>query len=265
MDDGLLMRPSGEWIKRKHHFLDRYCDMFTRSMKGKWHRVYLDLMAGPGRCQISTSGEVALGSPLVALERDFDEYRFYEADPACADALRQRIAVHQKADRCQVFEADWTESVVSSAFSMPAGSLTLAFVDPTGISQVPWIAVRALARESRKIDILFTVQHALGMNWNAHQYLAKADETAADAFAGSRRWRDRLGPKNLVREALIEEFVHNMGSLGFATRRWQLVRLPTGAGLYYLCLFSRHQLALRFWDEVILKNEAGQGAFRLED
>jgi three-Cys-motif partner protein len=235
-------------------------------MKGKWRRIYLDLMAGPGRCQINGSGEIAPGSPFVALEHDFDEYWFYEAEPACADALRQRVATHPKADRCRVVQADWTESVTSPSFRLPQGSLALAFVDPTGISQVPWRAVRALACSSKRIDILFTIQHALGMNWNAHQYLLpKADETAADAFAGSRRWRERLVPTRPVREALIEEFVENMGRLGFATRKWQLVRLPCGAGLYYLCLFSRHPLALRFWDEVVLKNETGQRALRLED
>lgn len=63
-DDGLLMRESGEWIKRKHHFLDRYCNMFTQSMKGKWHRLYIDVMAGPGRCRIKSSGEICPGSPL---------------------------------------------------------------------------------------------------------------------------------------------------------------------------------------------------------
>src|SRR5438128_1264177 len=163
-DDSLSMRDSGEWIKRKHHFLDRYCDMFTKSMRGKWHRIYLDLMAGPGRCQIRESGEIAPGSPFVALERDFDEYRFYEADPQLADALRQRVAGHSKADRCDVAEANWIEEVTSSGFRLPPCSLTLAFVDPTGISQVPWTAVRALAHSSSHIDIMFTIQHALGIN-----------------------------------------------------------------------------------------------------
>jgi three-Cys-motif partner protein len=265
-DDGLLMRESGEWIKRKHHYLDRYCDMFTKAMKGKWHRIYLDPMAGPGRCRIKGSGEITPGSPFVALERDFDEYRFYEADRELADALRGRVATHPKADRCQVVQANWIEAVTSPGFRLPDRSLTLAFVDPTGISQVPWTAVRALARSSNRIDIMFTIQHALGISWNAHQYLASTtDRTAVDGFAGSGGWRDRLGPTTSVREALIAEFVENMGACGFETRKWQLVTMPSGVGLYYLCLFSRSQLALRFWDEVVVKDEAGQRSFRFED
>jgi len=258
-DDGLLPRESGEWIKRKHHFLDRYCAMFTRSMAKKWHRIYLDVMAGPGRCQIKPTGEICPGSPFVALAHDFDEYRFFEADSEAVDALRQRVAVHAKADRCSVVGADWTKTVTTPSFNLPQGSLTLAFVDPTGISQVPWSAVKAPALSNRRIDIMFTIQYAMGINLNAHQYLASnADETAADAFAGGKQWKDRLGPNLNVRDALISQFVANMGDLGFSSHKWQLISLPNGSGLYYLCLFSRSQLALDFWDKVVLKDEKGQ-------
>lgn len=151
------------------------------------------------------------------------------------------------------------------SFSLPPRTLTLAFIDPTGISQVPWNAVKTLAQSSNRIDIMFTIQHALGIKWNVHQYLAStADETAADAFVGGRQWRDRLGPTPRVTEALVSQFVDNMGGLGFSTRKWQLVTLPRGAGLYYLCLFSRSSLALNFWDKVVLKDETGQKAFGFE-
>src|SRR6476469_9872363 len=58
--DGLPVRDSGEWVKRKHHFLGRYCHMFTEWMKHKWRGQlnYIDLMAGPGRCRITTSREL---------------------------------------------------------------------------------------------------------------------------------------------------------------------------------------------------------------
>src|SRR5687767_13420405 len=120
--DGLRTRESGSWIKRKHHYLDRYCDIFTKSMKDKWHRVYLDVMAGPGRCEIRGSGEIVPGSPFVALERDFDEYRFYEADPELAEVLRQRVSAHPKADRCRVIHGSWIDAVNSPTFNLPPGS-----------------------------------------------------------------------------------------------------------------------------------------------
>ena len=48
--DGLPARKSGEWAKRKHHYLRNYCGITTVSMRGKFKVVYLDVMAGPGRC-----------------------------------------------------------------------------------------------------------------------------------------------------------------------------------------------------------------------
>jgi hypothetical protein len=113
---------------------------------------------------------------------------------------------------------------------------------------------------------MFTIQHALGIKWNAHQYVApRAEQNVADAFAGGPEWQSRVGPSTTVLDALIGAFMENMGALGFRTRDWQPVKLPNGVPLYYLCLFSRNPLAMKFWKEVVLKDEAGQRAFKYED
>ena len=78
--DGLPARNSGDWAKRKHHYLRKYCDITTRSMRKKWRLIYLDVMAGPGLCKIEETGEEFPGSPLVALEHDFSEYVLIEED-----------------------------------------------------------------------------------------------------------------------------------------------------------------------------------------
>jgi hypothetical protein len=50
--DGLPVRVSGLWAKRKHHYLRNYCGITTNAVKAKLRGgvVYLDVMAGPGRC-----------------------------------------------------------------------------------------------------------------------------------------------------------------------------------------------------------------------
>src|SRR5437899_1887228 len=55
--DGLLARKSGEWAKRKLHFLRNYCGITTVAMRKKWRLHYLDVMAGPGRCKNAETGE----------------------------------------------------------------------------------------------------------------------------------------------------------------------------------------------------------------
>ena len=66
--DGLPARVSGDWIRRKHHYLDRCCDITATGMKNKFReRVFVDVMAGPGLCKIKDTGEEYPGSPLVAM------------------------------------------------------------------------------------------------------------------------------------------------------------------------------------------------------
>lgn len=264
-DDGLPMRKSGEWIKAKHHYLKRYCDIVAKSMRSKYRAVtYLDVMAGPGRCRIRETNAITHGSPFVALECGFTAFRFYESDPESADALVQRVSIHPKAELCKVVQADWTQAIFDSDFRIPDG-LSLAFIDPTGISQVPWFAVERLANLSPKIDIMMTIQHGMGISMNKHQYQKKESETAVDAFLGGNEWRTRLTMPDTdnFKRAVLDTFTEKMGQLGFQTRKWMLVRTDQQVGLYYICLFSRHPLALNFWDKVIAKDELGQRAMDL--
>src|SRR5947207_15975501 len=83
--DGLLARKSGEWAKRKHYYLNNYCGITTVSMRSRFKLVFLDVMAGPGLCKIEETGEEFPGSPFVALQHDFSEYIFIEADAALVD------------------------------------------------------------------------------------------------------------------------------------------------------------------------------------
>lgn len=69
-DDGLPVRSSGSWALAKLDYLARYMDAFVNAVSDKpWRAMhYLDLFAGPGKCRVRQSGEVHLGSPLIALK-----------------------------------------------------------------------------------------------------------------------------------------------------------------------------------------------------
>lgn len=262
--DNLVARPSGDWVKRKHHYLRRYCEIVAVSMKGKWRDLtYIDLLAGPGRCVIRDSGELVPGSPLAAMDFPFTKFLFYEESAEFHQALLERVNRHEKAALCEAIHADWTQVVLAPGFRLPEG-LVLAFVDPTGISQVPWNALKRLATSSQKIDILMTIQHGMGIKLNQKQYLtSKRDITAVDAFLGGTEWRTKLQGTEDFCSAVLDEFTSNMATLGFQTRKWMLVKNDAGSGLYYLCPFTRHALGLHFWDEVVKKDEVGQRAFDL--
>ena len=93
IDDGLTLRPSGAWAMQKLDYLMRYIDVFETSMRQKWQRrAYIDLFAGPGKCVDRKTGEVFLGSPLVALTTryPFTEYWFVDKEQPNIDALSAR-------------------------------------------------------------------------------------------------------------------------------------------------------------------------------
>src|SRR6266480_1676929 len=118
--DGNVARKSGEWTKRKLHFLRNYCGITATAMRKKWRVLYLDVMAGPGCCKITETGEEFPGSPLVALDYNFHDFIFIERDPDLANALQQRVAKHAKATLCK-----WSLAIGSKSLNAANSDSTI--------------------------------------------------------------------------------------------------------------------------------------------
>lgn len=257
-DDQLLVRKSGEWAKRKHHYLKNYCGITTVSMRDKFKLVYLDVMAGPGRCKIEETNEEFPGSPLVAMDYDFTEFIFIEEDEESVSALKKRLANHRKANKVKVIQESWIKAVESGKLKFGNSTLVVAFVDPTGISQVPLAAMKLLAKNP-KIDLLVTIQYRLGIVWNAPQYQrSRSSDTALDHFLGDKSWRDwekkdagEFG--RLAVEYFCDKFQKEEGFIGS-----RHVSVPENNPLYRFTLFSRHPLGQAFWLKILKSDEKGQ-------
>lgn len=259
--DGLPARASGDWIRRKHHSLDRYCGITAGGMKNKFReRVFVDVMAGPGVCKIKTTGEEFPGSPLIAMKHDFTKFVFIESDPELAAALEKRIATHPKAQLATIISGDWTQAAIAGRLKFE-GALVVAFVDPTGIKQVPWKAMEGLLRDNRKIDLLATLQYAMGITLNVYQYVESGPEqiTALDVFLGERDWRtwprERTDADFAAR--VLNRWIEKLAALGFQGSQ-QITVEANGTPLYRLALFSRHPKADEFWRKIITVDESGQ-------
>lgn len=255
--DGLPARKSGDWARRKHHYLRNYCGITTKALADKLRLVYLDVMAGPGLCKIKETGEEFAGSPLVALDHEFDRFIFIEDTPELAEALKQRIAKHPKAKRAQVIAESWLEVAKAGRLLFDDKTLVVAFIDPTGISQVPLRAMLELTKNS-KIDLLVTIQHSLGITWNVPVYLKSASgQTALDVFLGTKDWRKwKWNEPSQFTLMAIDYFSDRIKQEGFIGTRH--VSVPEGQPLYRFTLFSRHKLAEKFWTEILKINEKGQ-------
>jgi hypothetical protein len=125
--DGLPVRLSGEWIRRKHHFLDRYCAITAVGMKNKFReRIFLDVMAGPGMCKVRESGDELPGSPLIAIKHPFTKFTFLESNATLASALEKRISAQSNTKLARVIARDWTEAVSQGQLSF--NGLVVAFI-----------------------------------------------------------------------------------------------------------------------------------------
>jgi three-Cys-motif partner protein len=257
-NDGLLVRKSGEWAKRKHHYLKNYCGITTASMKNKFKLVYLDVMAGPGRCKIEETNEEFPGSPFVALDHDFSEYIFIEEDLEAVGALQQRVSKHPKASKIKIISENWIAVAESGRLKFDASTLVVAFIDPTGISQTPLAAMKLLAKSPR-IDLLVTIQYRLGIVWNVPQYFkSKSGQTALDNFLGDQSWHEWENKEagefgRLAVEHFCDKFQNEERFIG--TRH---VPIPENNPLYRFTLFSRHPLGESFWLKILKTNEKGQ-------
>jgi len=257
-NDGLLVRLSGKWAKRKLHFLNNYCGITTRSMRDKFKLVYLDVMAGPGRCMIEGTNEEFPGSPLVALDHDFAQYIFIEEEPALASALKKRVTDHPKAPKVKIIAENWIDVVKSGRLEFDDATLVVAFVDPTGISQIPLSAMKLLAGNPR-IDLLVTIQYRLAIVWNAPQYRSsRSDQSALDKFLGGQAWREweNEEPGEFGRLA-VEHFCHKFQreERFIGTRH---VPVPENNPLYRFTLFTRHPRGEDFWLKILKVDEKGQ-------
>ncbi|MGO8835836.1 MAG: three-Cys-motif partner protein TcmP [Limisphaerales bacterium] len=227
-------------------------------MRSKFKLVYLDVMAGPGRCKIEETNEEFPGSPLVALDHDFAQYIFIEEEPGLANALEQRVSHHPKVRKIKIIPENWMDVVESGRLKFDDATLVVAFVDPTGISQVPMSAMKRLAGNPR-IDLLVTIQYRLGIVWNAPQYLrAGGNQTALDNFLGDQSWHkwENKEPGEIGRLA-VEHFCNKFKQEErfIGTRH---VSVPEKNPLYRFTLFTRHPRGEDFWNKILKIDEKGQ-------
>jgi three-Cys-motif partner protein len=260
--DSLIVRASGAWARDKLYYLERYLDIFSVGMHKKWRGklYYVDLFAGPGSCLIRETKEEIDGSPLIALKFNFTKYFFFEADGECYKALTKRVEVRASKKDVVLIPGDCNKKIAE--VRPPAGSLGIAFVDPTGISQLSFDTVRKLTHD-RQIDLIINFPEGMGIRMNLHQYPQK-EKTALNRFMGSARWQHRyrksLTTFDQACREIAQEYLENLRSLGYLAvdSDWIPVRTNQNILLYYLLFASKHPRGNDFWRKIKQINPYGQ-------
>ncbi|MGA7237461.1 MAG: three-Cys-motif partner protein TcmP [Bryobacteraceae bacterium] len=262
-DDGLPCPEVGAWSETKYRLLALYDELFSTGMKNKWdQRVYIDLYAGAGYSRIQGTKTILKGSPIIALTvpNPFDKYIFCEESPELLAGLKARV--ERIAPRCKVaFVPGSCDSAIGRICdeipkSAPSNKvLSLCLVDPFDFG----IKFETLQRLSA-FFIDFVVLLAIGMDANRnYDHYVDGHSTKIDEALGNTQWRERWKDVGIrradFRQFLASEFSMSMESLGYLRKpldRMRLVRsVDKNLPLYYLALFSRHEKAFRFWDDVL--------------
>lgn len=248
--DGLILRDSGSWIQTKHQLLAYYAELFATGMKYHWtSRVYLELFSGPGKCSVRGHHAEESGSPLKVIEHDFTKFIFTERNASAAEALARRLAPYPNSRHAEIWCGDCAEAI--DHFRIPQGSLTFAFIDPTGIAHAPFSLIQKLHSKTR-CDLLINIQHGMGIKMNFHQYTEDADEQSAlTRFLGNDSWKklQRNNPGDFFREVL-ELYKNQLESLGFDhIGKAVLISNSKNTPLYLLLFASKHPRGKEFWDK----------------
>jgi three-Cys-motif partner protein len=284
-EDGLPMRSSGPWVAEKLDYLERYINIFETSMRDKpWRRRhYIDLFAGPGKCLVSETRTIYLGSPILALTTlyPFTDYFFVDKDADNITALKQRCSVAAVHDHIRYMVGDSNQivqEIVEHILAidrerMPGSwsSLNLAFLDPDGLD-LYWDTVAALARPYT-MDLVIHYPQG-GLNRYMGQAFESTRQTAVDLFFGGTEWRkiyqkwQNKSTRFGIHRLLMDHYKEKLQSFGYketfrddevVDEDEPLIRnAKRKAPLYRLLFASKHPLGRAFWHKVTRRDVHGQ-------
>jgi three-Cys-motif partner protein len=207
------------------------------------------------------------GSPLLALgvPNPFSNYIFCEEDPPSFQALRQRVIRLFPEASVDFVEGNCDQQIHQIADCIPKGQvLSFCFADPFDLS-IRFASIKHLA--SWRMDFLFLLALHMDANRNEAHYTNR-NNRKIDEFLGMADWRDRWNeaeskgtkfPRFLAE--LFSEQMTGLGYLPVPFHRMKQVRSDGNHPLYHLALFSKHELAFRFWGDV-LKYGSDQRSFK---
>lgn len=260
--DSELTLVIGRWAREKLHYIDRYCHIFNTGMKKRWAiRTYIDLFAGPGRCQVEKTSKEVKGSPLLALgcEVPFTHYFFNDAEPSVIRALKTRAKSSSSAN-IFFFNRDCNLVVDELLQKLPSNSLDFCFIDPFNW-EIRFYSIQKLT-EKRRMDLAITFH--IG---SIKRVADKPPKELKDFFPDT-NWQqeyEKAGEEGkLSGRVLLDAYEHGLSNLGYKEiKDYVLMANRRNVPLYYLIFASKHEKGAEFWDKIAGRSEAGQLRMRV--
>ncbi len=271
-NDGLKTTSIRRWALDKYQLVSLYSRLFSTGMKRKWlNRCYIDLCAGSGFSEIEDTNQLYWGSPLLALgvPDPFDTCVFCERDLDSLQALRQRVKRLFPNSVVHFVAGDCDERIEEITARIPSGRsvLSFCFADPFDLS-IKFSSVQRIA--ANRADFLFVLALHMDAGRNVSHYVS-GDNRKIDDFLGAPNWRKNWQEAESRGFAfprfLAELFSNQMEGIGYLPvpfHQMKQIRSDVrNLPLYHLALFSKHQRAFDFWNEV-LKYGTDQTSFNYD-
>ncbi len=266
-DDGLCIPLVPEHSKYKHHFIRRYIDIFTTSMKDKkWSGLhYIDLFAGAGIERLKTSRKIDWGSPLIAAQAPFSFTKLHLCEEVFEKHHALEIRVKRFRSDSQIIQGNANKKISQIVADIPDKSLSLSFLDPYGL-HLEFNTLKVLANIRTDLIIFFPDHLDALRNW-ASYYLDNPESNLDLCLGPGIDWRSRLSKApthqraEVLREMYTEQIRDKLGYNEFDCERITTIR---GNPLYYLIFCSRSPTAVHLWRQIAEKKPNGQRTFKFE-
>jgi three-Cys-motif partner protein len=261
--DGLRARIAGPRTSDKLVYIEKYGRAFMTAMapkrgSGIWDKlVYIDLLAGPGRCISREGAKEFDGSVLRALNTTpmFDHLYFCDKNRLNIAALRKRIGQSNES-RVSIFHGDCNELVSKILNGLSDKTLAIALLDPAGF-EVNFSTLQKLS--TKRVDLIYLFPSGIGIVRNLGQFI-EMKISPMEAF-WDKEWRELpaakvASGKMLTQEELdkfdrswVKSFREKVRGLGYSYQDEDppYFRNEHAGLLYHLLFFSKHKVGLTIW------------------
>lgn len=263
-DDGLYTPTVKEHSLRKIRLHNYYVSLFSTSMKDLWpQRAYVGLYSGAGRARVAETGKIVVTTALSAVQvrYPFTQYIFVDNDPRCIEALEARIQALETDVDVSFIEKDVSEAVPEVIRAMPTynkakGLLSFCFADPFS-AELDFEVFRTLGSKY-KMDFLVLLMLGRDVRTNFRRYLQDENDDRIARLINDENWREEwiaggYRRSNVIR-FMLDKFDRAMTRIRYQPQRpddAHPIRLleKKNVLLYYLVLYSKHELGRKFWKE----------------
>jgi len=160
----------------------------------------------------------------------------------------------------QLLHGDANECVREVVNAIPERSLSLAFLDPSGL-HLDYNTLKALAARRADLIVFFPDRLDILRNWEEYYWDNPASNLDRVFGPGAdwRRVRDNT-PKRRWVKAFLDQYQAQIAKLGYTEFEYEGIP-STGRRLYWLIFCSRSKVGLDIWRRTSLRKPDKQNTF----